>query len=216
MSWICKQCGLNNVNIVLHCYCGNERSEFEPFDSVDEIISNQRLKKIDDAINFVFRSESERSSMTPQEELFSKLFNHEMMLVKDMDILTLRAHRESLAEIAFEARARMTAVDKTEESRKHELRDKNKPTGFARSINTDDVTTNAINAVKDRQKRMSKSEKLVEGLIKLGYSREDAEKKLSAGTILARIQGMAASQNASQNAKPSEEKKPIFNPFEKK
>lgn len=56
--------------------------------------------------------------LTAQEELFSELFNHEKILVKDMDTLMLRAHREELAKIAFEARARLTAVDDEDNERK--------------------------------------------------------------------------------------------------
>src|SRR5437870_2773844 len=100
------------------------------------------------------------TSMTPQEELFSQLFNHEKVLVKDMDTLTLRAHREQLAQIAFEARARLTAVDDEENGRKRQNAPAKGVTGFARSVGTDETTTNAINVVKERQKRMTAAEKV--------------------------------------------------------
>jgi hypothetical protein len=199
LAWICSRCGLNNVNLVNVCYCGQQRGEFEPFDSIDEIISTVRIRKINECIG---------ECMTSQEELFSKLFNHEKVLVKDMDILTLRAHREELAKIAFEARARLTAVDDEEKGRKKKADGNGKPTGFSRNLNTDEATTDAINAVKDRQKRMSKNDKIIEGLIKLGYSREDAEKKMTAGTILGRLKNIKTEQT-------TEEKKPLFNPFAK-
>lgn len=205
MSWICKQCGLNNVNLVLVCYCQNERREFEPFDSIDEIISCSRLAKLDKFIG---------EMMTPQEQLFSELFNHEKVLVKDMDILVLRAHREELAKIAFEARARLTAVDDEENGRKKKAKDSdpNKPSGFSRSLNTDDKTSEMINTIKERQKGLSKIEKIVEGLIKLGYSRSEAEGKMSAGKVLAQVR---ASEKAIKETK-TEETKLVFNPFEKK
>lgn len=150
--------------------------------------------------------------MTPQEELFSKLFNHEKILVQDMDTLTLRAHREELAKIAFEARARLTAVDDVEEDRKR-LSKKDKLTGFERSLNTDDTTTNAINTIKERQKRLSKADKIKAGLEKLGISSDYTDKIMSARNISEQV-------NRTQNTtKPTEEKKEenkVFNPFEKK
>lgn len=152
--------------------------------------------------------------MTPQEQLFSELFNHEKVLVKDMDILVLRAHREELAKIAFEARARLTAVDDEENGRKKKAKDSdpNKPSGFSRSLNTDDKTSEMINTIKERQKGLSKIEKIIEGLIKLGYSRSEAESKMSAGKVLAQVR---ASEKAIKETK-TEETKLVFNPFEKK
>ena len=178
--------------------------------------------------------------MTPQEELFSQLFNHEKVLVKDMDTLTLKAHREELAKIAFEARARLTAVDDEENTRKKTAKG-DKPQGFARSVNTDETTTNAINTVKERQKRLTGKEKMLQGLIDLyvkgGMSRGEAEKAASsamgAGNILERLKDKEAakesltsdtvrsplSQENGFTMKPIEqpkEVKSLFNPFEKK
>ena len=50
--------------------------------------------------------------MTPQEELFAKFFNHKVELVKDMDVLQLRAHLEEMSMIVFKAKAEYQAVDK--------------------------------------------------------------------------------------------------------
>lgn len=179
--------------------------------------------------------------MTPQEELFSKLFNHEKLLVRDMDTLTLRAHREELAKIAFEARARLTAVDDEDNDRKKKA-NPDKVKGFSRSTGTDETTTNAINVVKERQKRMTAAEKVQASLEKLGISTADAEKLMSAGTILSRIKGkgqkaediLTGKTEVKKNDEPEEsagacvtaspdkpnkpnasEAKPLFNPFAK-
>lgn len=146
--------------------------------------------------------------MTPQEELFAKLFNREKVLVSTMTVLELRAHREELSKIAFEARAKMTAVDDEEKIRKPK---KSEVSGFSRSVNEDGSTRDLINTVKERQKGLSKKEKLIEGLIKLGFSRSDAEAKLSAGAILGKFKA-----NLKEAEKKEENNKPIFNPFEKK
>jgi hypothetical protein len=164
----------------------------------------------------------EAKPLTPQEELFSQLFNHEKILVKDMDMLTLRAHREELAKIAFEARARLTAADDEESNRKKKSQPKG-PSGFERSVNTDETTTNAINAIKERQKKLTKAEKIQAGLEKLGISTADAEKLMSAGTILGRLNKVKSSETekiveavSKQDSVEVSEPKKIFNPFEKK
>ncbi len=141
-------------------------------------------------IRILHISDKDFKPLTPQEELFAKLFNHEKALVKDMDTLTLRAHREELSKIAFEAKARITAVDDEEKTRKKGS--DSKPTGFARSVNTDENTSAAINTIKERQKRLSGKEKMLQNLIDMyvagGMSRAEAEKTASgsmgAGKIL--------------------------------
>lgn len=158
------------------------------------------------------------SPVTPQEQLFSELFNHEKSLVKDMDMLSLRAHREELAKIAFEARARLTAADDEENDRKKKHNSESKPSGFARNLNTDEATTNAINTIKERQKRLTKAEKIQASLEKLGISSADASKLMSAGTILGRLKNKDNKEQSTQSIaiKHSEPIQPIFNPFAKK
>ncbi len=189
-DWICEQCNHTLGWLVTNCvYC-----EVYGIHSTNPDINN-RLE----------------SPMTPQEELFKLLFNSEKGLVKDMDALTLRAHREELAKIAFEARARLSAVDDEEKQRKPKKEDK----GFQRNLNSDDVTSEAINTVKERQKRMSKEEKVLEGLMKLpGMDRKTAESLMSAGTIKGRLDNIAGKKT--EEVKVTEEVKPVFNPFEKK
>lgn len=144
--------------------------------------------------------------MTPQEELFAHFFNDEKGIVGEMDTLTLRAHREELAKIAFEARARLTAVDDEERARKAKARKESGPTGFSTSLTTDDVTSDAINAVKKRAARMSKMDKIKAGLAKLGIDTKDADSIMSAGTILGRVKGEAVANTAPVK---------IVNPFAK-
>lgn len=149
--------------------------------------------------------------VTPQEELFALFFNSEKIAVVEMTILELRAHREELAKIAFEARARLAAVDDEDRTRKARTTKEKGPTGFSTSLQTDEVTTDAINRIKERQKKMSKQEKLVDQMVKLGMDRKDAEAKVSAGTILARIKGMEMKKKSDDNNAASA---PAFvNPF---
>jgi hypothetical protein len=156
--------------------------------------------------------------MTPQEELFAKLFNHEKSLVQDMDVLTLRAHREELSQIAFEARARLTAVDDEEQTRKKKANGESKPTGFERSLNEDDTARSAINAIKGREDKLSKKERVLAGLKKLyelagaSISETDAAKLVAAGTILARVKEKPTELDG---IPPKTESRKLVNPFEK-
>jgi hypothetical protein len=148
--------------------------------------------------------------MTPQEELFADLFNgyKTKPSVNEMSDLELRAHREELMKIAFEAKAYTYAVDEILKERKPKG-----VQGFARSLNVDDAATDAINTIKERQKRLTKTEKIQAGLEKLGISSADAAKLMSAGTILGRLKSAKPETVVETITEPN---KPIFNPFEKK
>lgn len=122
--------------------------------------------------------------MTPQEKLHAKFFYHESILVKDMSTLELRAHIEELSKIAFEARSRHGAATAEEQKRK---KISGVPSGFERSLNTDETATNAINKIKERKQRLSKEEKLAEGMKKLGISVEESENLLSSSKILSHL-----------------------------
>jgi len=106
-----------------------------------------------------------RKNMTEQEELYSKFYNKGKLLVADMDVTQLREHRETLSQIAFEAKATLAAADDELRERKAKSSVKSKewlvtPTG------PDQTTSDAINAVAIRQKRMSKMDKLRSDLLK--------------------------------------------------
>lgn len=222
-SWNCPRCQNELGELNGYCeYCKYE-DETIVYNPDKYFIREIRISHITDGAKTV----------TPQEELFAQLFNHEKLLVKDMDTLTLRAHREELAKIAFEARARLTAVDDEDNGRKKKANSDGKPKGFSRSVNTDETTTNAINTVKERQKRMTAAEKVQASLEKLGISTADAEKLMSAGTILAKIKGKGdkaeeiikgneirsplSQENGFVLVTPKvEAPKAIFNPFAKK
>ena len=221
MSWFCKSCGTNNVNLNLNCvYCRIRnniivpREDFEPFDFLDEIISEKRFRLLDKVTGY-YMSDLKYSGAvrmsTPQEELFQHFFSNEKVLVKNMSLLELRSHREELSKIAFEARARMTAIDDEENDRKKKSSD-GKPTGFSRSVNGDDKATNLINTVKERQKKLTKNEKLEAGLAKLlGGDNRAAAAIMSAGKILAQVKQIKTLEKTEQKSEAK-----MFNPFEKK
>lgn len=236
-SWTCPNCNEELGELNGYCvYCKELR---------DKIVFNPDKYFIREIrIYHISHRATKGSEMTPQEELFSQLFNHEKMLVKDMDILTLRAHREELAKISFEARARLTAVDDEDNDRKK----KSAPSGargFERSVNTDETTTDAINAIKNRQKKLSSKEKMLANLAALyeksGMTAAEAEKQaasaMGAGKILETIKdkkskdiltnqetrsplsqdnGFVIQKSPESLSNTTNEVKSIFNPFEKK
>jgi len=222
MSWKCRNCNSINVNASISCvYCRQKLAvntsrgvdEILEYDAYDEALFQCRVSSLDRYLPFILllrldriinintRREDREEKMTPQEELFASFFNAEKAFVKDMSILELRAHREELAKIAFEARARLTAVDDEDRDRTA----KKKTKGFSTSLQTDEVTTAAINTIKIRGERQSKAEKLHAGLVRLGIDPHAATQLMSAGTALAQIK---KSQNAT-----TEEIKIVTNPF---
>lgn len=210
MSWICPRCGLNNVNANKKCAdyrCKLERPYVSGFDDFDEILKS---------VQFRFLGLGEIDDMTPNEELYREFFNAVMANpeVHAKTDLELRAEREQLIIVITKGRAEVDARDKILRERKPKG-----VQGFAASINADETSTNAINTIKERQKRMSKEDKVREGMKKAGISAADIEKMMSAGNMLQRLK-MKATELFSHDKKeeseqPSEPPKPFVNPFAK-
>lgn len=120
--------------------------------------------------------------MTPQEELFAKFFNNEKELIINMSDLELTAHRSELSKIAFEARARLTAIQE-ETGERSAKRGKNKQ--FQSAITTDEITSDAITAIDARKAKLSKTDKQIEALVSMGVDRDVAIKMFEPATLLA-------------------------------
>jgi hypothetical protein len=174
-----------------------------PFDEIDKLINDVEIWRLSGWI------------MTPNEELFAKFFNNEKALVAKMDDLQLRAHREELSKIAFEARVRLTAIN--EEGQERNAKSK-RSKGYETSIESDAEASDAINRIKERQKKLTKTEKLIENLMKLpGIDRAIAEKMVSATTQLEIRNKPKETITVGELKETIEfiEKSPIFNPFTK-
>jgi len=201
VSWICPKCGLNNVNYNKLCANWKCKAVGQPqgFDEFDKILQRQ----FDRAMGWDYMSD-----LPTYKDLFNSFCENPKVL--GMNNLELRAHREKLMAISFQARAEIDGakhlLDTTEfdENTKKRRARKNgdlhkKEIGFERSVNEDTTGTNAIAKIKERQARMSKTEKLQEGLKKLfmdsGMSEADAkaeaERRMTAGHILERVKGAA-------------------------
>lgn len=155
--------------------------------------------------------------MTDQEELFAKFYNQEAILVKDMDISQLRSHRDELAKIAFEAKARLVKVD--DETRERSAKSKNKE--WIVPTDNNHVDSEALAAVKTRTTRMNKIEKLQSQLLAAGIDDEtvkemirNVERKATEGSVKAITFNKPVVEQAVVvvDVKKPEETKEAFNP----
>lgn len=147
--------------------------------------------------------------MTPREEKFKEFFQSEVLLVKDMDTLTLRAHIQELSDIAHEARARLTAADG-----ELRTRDKKPGTGFEANVNVDEVTSDAINKIQKGARKLTKEDKVRASLRAAGMSEEDIDTMMSPQTILAIRNKKEGEVVTLESAKQETSKQ--FDPFGKK
>lgn len=137
--------------------------------------------------------------MTPQEELYTKFYNAEALLVEDMSDIELQARREELQNLAIEVRARLTKTINKQDERGRARR----PKGFESSINVDETTTEALNAIENRNTRMSKLDKVAKTLREMGVDEAEVQRMLSARNI--------------RDTKAKETSKPLIStPFEVK
>ncbi len=160
-GWICKNCRLYNDILTDYCISCNGYKPEHITSTVQAVIEIRRDI-------FDKRGVLGVSNMNEAEELFSKFYNHEKILVKDMDSVQLREHRDELSKIAFEAKARLVALD--DEGRERNAKNGKKdwslsPTGLGA---TNQNESDAINAPKLRKARMSALDKQRAALVNLG------------------------------------------------
>lgn len=169
MPWMCE-CGSNNANLNSSCaICKKVRiGELECFDDSEYL----QIK----VICYYTRLKEYNMPMTESEKLFAKFFAEEKVLVADMDDLTLRSHREELSKIAFEARARLTAIGDEVQGRTSK---KNKVFNSPSEESVGDT----INKINERKTKMSKVDKQIENMVAMGIDRETAEKMFAASSI---------------------------------
>lgn len=151
MSWFCK-CGAKTSGAFDRCCYTNYKPNVEHYQVSENTIDFHMI-----AMAVAFVGKIEGSYMTEQEELYADFYKKGKIFVKDMDMTQLREHRDELSKIAFQAKATLAAADDELRERKAGLRNKEwtiTPTG------PDQVTSDAINAVKVRKDRMTKLDKI--------------------------------------------------------
>lgn len=185
--------------------CSEEHSDYNPFcefcyqDSQNKIWNPDKYFIRDIRI---YHLTNGAEPMTPQEELFAKLFNGEVKIAQAKTLLERNALREEACQIIFHAKVTVQAVDHVNEEEKKAKRKVNGP-GFESEKTT--TESNAINVIR---KRMSRKE-LIEKQIKELYAaagNPDADKDANKAVSARNMSGVV---NRVQNtAKP--------NPFAKK
>ena len=159
MSWFCS-CGCKNTGIANICVLTTLRRDVEHSQISENTPDFLMALSASHELGLV-----ERKSMTEQEELYSKFYNKGKLLVADMDVTQLREHRETLSQIAFEAKATLAAADDELRERKAKSSVKSKE-WLVTPTQSDLTTSDAINAVAIRKARMSKMDKLRQDLLK--------------------------------------------------
>ena len=236
--WVCNRCFVYNSSLNEQCLnclikTGILISRVRAFEDkgFDNKLVAWQLEDLESASLRILKKEKNMATLTVEEiennpnmnakeKKFAKFFAGEKTLVSQMDDAGLRAHIEELQDIAFEARARLFASD--DEFRERGAK-KKRDKGFSTSVQTDDFTSEAINNIAERQKKMSKVDKEIERLVSMGIDRKDAENMYRATTMKAiQTQGVAAVVNdlggvnaivnSIVNSSP-EEKKNFSNPF---
>lgn len=156
-SWTCSFCNLYNDILTVQCKdCKGNR----PFEL--QFIA-QRIKYKRLGLNLT--TEEKKMAETDRIELHTKFYNHEKPLYSAMTFEQKRAHREEIALILLEGRARMNAIDDIDREERAKLGPKGKEW---LTSNSDELSSDAINQPKIRKERMSKADKLKEDMAKLG------------------------------------------------
>lgn len=158
--WKCEICQFKNDILTSSCKgCHSEKPEWltGQYQSKIEFERGIFYSRVSSANMQRYEDCKAGKEMTREEELFAKFYNEEKVLVKDMGITELREHREQLAQIALEAKARLVATDDESRERKSKLKNREWVVSVDES---NQVTSDAINAVKQRAARMSKADKL--------------------------------------------------------
>lgn len=125
--------------------------------------------------------ESENKRMkTEADDLFEKFYTHEKILISSMSYEEFKLHEEELAKVAFEAKARLTAVvdKKREDSAKQKANQKEWL--MPRTDAEEALVSDVINTVQTRKKRLNKVEKLNEMLKGIEFLDEETRKKMIA------------------------------------
>lgn len=161
MPWRCN-CGLINASINKHCaginHFTNEHFQITAsnYDSTLYWTRERRFKEL-----------------TDNEDKFAQFFNAETVLVSAMSDVELIEHITELEEIAFEAKARLTAAKTGQRDRSAKKRLGGEWT--ISPLQPDQTVTDSINRVELRGKRMTKLDKTRAKLEALGLSDKDID-----------------------------------------
>lgn len=169
MPWTCK-CGLINASINKLCAGLNQ--------PVLDDLQHFQISPSTYDITLYWTRERRIKELTANEDKFAQFFNAEAVFVSSMSAIELEEHIQELEEIAFEAKARLTAAKTNKRDR-----DAKRFVGGDWSItptNPDPNVTDTINKVKLRGQRMTKLDKMRDKLAALGIEDKEIEQMIAA------------------------------------
>lgn len=168
-GYICESCKFYNDILSNPCkICQNYHNDSD----VKQLAIKTQYNRLGFSYSLftTFTSEYLMANEELTAELHSKFFNHEITLIKDMDNSQLRERRLEMQRIAFEARARLTAMDSEEKDRNSKGK---RNAEWLINTGNDPNVTDAIAVVKERKARMTKIEKLHQQMKSLGIDNAD-------------------------------------------
>jgi hypothetical protein len=171
--WACNCWKCNNTLVDGFCGGNKEASRLEFYRVANETIAHERMSE---------------QNMTEREQLFARFFTEETKLVSEMSIEEIGRRIEDLELIAFEARAKVQAADKIKKERVAKLSESERE----KLISSPELAvSDAISAIDKRKKRLSAADKLLDNLLKLGLSREEALQQMGAIKVTEEAQVIA-------------------------
>jgi hypothetical protein len=166
MPWKCS-CGA--VNSAVNTYCAL-RSQRNYKDIEHYQVSNTTFDFM-----LMLKANKEFESMTAEEEKFSQFYNSEIVLFASMTPLEQIEHIKELEDIAFEAKARLTAAKTHQRDSAAKARAKE---WTVTPTKPDQTVSDSINRVKLRAARMSRLDKQREDLKNLLKLTDDEVDKM--------------------------------------
>ncbi len=139
-------------------------------------VSDNRCEYIEVITHTKVRDLEKKDMADEKVDLFKKFYQDEKVLISNMTSEDFKIHEESLAQIAFEAKARITAVIDYKKEVNASLRLNQKEWLIEKNDAEDQLVSDAINVVQSRKKRMNKIEKLNEMLS--GFVDEETRKTM--------------------------------------
>lgn len=176
--WKCESCkGYNDVLNVICSFCKIDKPDWI---TVKYQMSVEFDRGIYDSYG-VLQSHASREGRvktltTPNEELHTKFFNEEAVLVISMDDADLDEHIHELETIAREAKARILAA--TQEKRTRTAKSGTKK-WKVEPLGPDPSVTESLNKVKQRSARMGRLDKMNDKLAALGIPQSEIDQMMA-------------------------------------
>lgn len=181
----CEFCNLYNDILTVYC------KDCQGYNNV--------ISEVDRSLIAVRRTGEFYPMTEDRAELHKKFFNAESIIVSQMDDDAIEKHRKLLSDICFEGKAKLNATEAEIRKRKAKLSPNQRD--WLVSSEDSEAVSDALNRVKERQKRMSKADKLKEAMQSLGLADADVSSLL--GNVAKINSGGSQTSSTSRELKDS-------------